>query len=177
VRAAKDGASSAWSAVFKRYERMLHGHVRTLVARYRRPIDADDLVQNTFSLAWSQIQGFQYEGEGSFRRWLHRLARNLYLNELRSSSHQPTTDGGAHLATVEDERESERQRGQHERLSLYEALAELEEEDREILLMHSDENLNLNQIAGVLECSHESARRRLGVAMARLHERLGGGKR
>jgi len=176
VRAAKDGASSAWSAVFKRYERMLHGHVRTLVARYRWPIDADDLVQNTFAHAWTQIQSFEYEGEGSFRRWLHRLARNLYLNELRNSSHRPTTDSADQLAAVEDERESERQRGQHERLSLYEALAELEEEDREILLMHSDENLNLNQIAAVLDCSHEAARRRLGLAMARLHQRLGGGK-
>ena len=48
---------------------------------------------------------------------------------------------------------------------------------QKILLMHSDEDLNLNQIPAVLERSHETARRRLGVAMARHHQRLGGGRK
>ena len=178
VRAAKGGASSAWSAVLQRYERMLRGHVRTLAARHRAPIDPDEIVQATFAQAWAEIQRFDYEGEGSFRRWLHRLAKNLYLNELRSDGARPERGAAPHgLEGAVDERESERQRGQLDRLAMDLALADLEEEDREILLMRSDEDLKVSEIAAILECSHETAQRRLSQAMKRLHLRLGGGER
>lgn len=178
VRAAKGGASSAWSAVLQRYERMLRGHVRLLLARYPAPIERDEIVQATFARAWAQIQQFEYKGEGSLRRWLQQLAKNIYLNELRSEGARPERGAKDHLLeTAEDERATERERGQLDRLAMDLALADLEEDDREILLMRSDEDLKVSDIAAILECSHETAQRRLSQAMKRLHLRLGGGER
>ena len=177
IRAAKEGGSSAWSAVFQRYERMLRGHARTLVARHRVRIEPEDLVQTTFAHAWKNIQSLEYQGEGSFRRWLHRLARNLLLNQVREQAGQPELQQGTRvLDGAVDRRSVELERTRAERLSLDEALGLLDEEDRELLLMHSDERLSLNQIAAVLDCSHETASRRLAAAMRRLQQRLGGAR-
>ena len=177
VQAAKRGAPSAWSAVLQRYERMLRGHVRTLVASHHAAIDPDEIVQATFARAWAQIQLFEYQGEGSFRRWLHRLAKNLYLNQLRSDGRRPERRAETRILEVAvDERESARAQGQLDRLAVDQALADLEEEDREILLMRTDEGLTVAQIAAILDCSHETAQVRLTQALKRLHLRLGGGE-
>lgn len=175
VRAAKSGASSAWSAVFQRYERMLRGHVRTMVARHRGRIEAEELVQATFAQAWRQIQSFEYQGEGSFRRWLRQVAKGLYVNEVRDrGARREESLSTEVISGTVDERERDLGHTLHERLSLDEAMAELSEDDREILLMSSDEGLNLHQIAGILECSHKQAGLRLAAAMRHLQQRLEG---
>ena len=63
---------------------MLLCHVRTLSARHKLAVEHRDVVHATISRAWSQIQSFEYTDEGSFRRWLYTMARNLYLNEFKS---------------------------------------------------------------------------------------------
>lgn len=175
MRAAKNGEEAAWEAVFLRFDLMLRGHVRTLVARHRRPVDADDLVQATFERAWSQIQDFDYLGEGSFRRWLHTLAKNLYLNQIKSDAARPEQRAATEvIENAVDEREAERQSAQVERLSLDEAMAELDDDDREILLMHSDERLSMEEIAEILQCPLATAKKRLASAFGRLRLRMGG---
>src|SRR5215467_7018960 len=46
--------------------------------------DAEDLVQETLLRAWRGLGGFQFEGWGSFRSWLYRIATNACLTALAS---------------------------------------------------------------------------------------------
>jgi RNA polymerase sigma-70 factor (ECF subfamily) len=49
--------------------------------------DADDVLQEVLVAAWRGLDGF--EGRASLRTWLHRIATNRCLNELRSRSRRP----------------------------------------------------------------------------------------
>src|SRR4051812_7587344 len=49
--------------------------------------DADDVLQEVLVAAWRGLDDF--EGRASLRTWLHRIATNRCLNELRSRSRRP----------------------------------------------------------------------------------------
>ena len=46
--------------------------------------DAKDVLQDTFVKAYTMIDSFAWEGEGSLQAWLTRIAVNTSLNFLRS---------------------------------------------------------------------------------------------
>ena len=152
---------------------MLNGYVRTLAARYRRPIDPLEVVHATFELAWREIERFEYVGEGSFRRWLCTLARNLYLSELRATARREQPAGTGVLENTADEKGAASDQARVQQEALYAAMGELDEEDREVLLMHYHEGLNLSRIAEILECCHETAQRRRQGALERMRQKLG----
>ena len=176
MRAAKDGKEAAWAVVFERYERMLLGHVRAMTSRDHLGIEPQDIVQATFGQAWQEIQRFQYEGEGSFRRWLVTLAIHRYRNARKSAAAHPSLQALSGVLENETcDKATAETEGQADRLSLYEAMGELAEDDREVLLMYSDEGLNLNEIAELLGCCHETAKKKLQEAMGKLRPKLSQG--
>ena len=52
------------------------------VARMVRSDAAQDLVQEAFLRAWQRAE--QWDGRGTFKAWLYRIATNLALNHLRT---------------------------------------------------------------------------------------------
>jgi RNA polymerase sigma-70 factor, ECF subfamily len=67
-----------FSRLFERHRRELHVHCYRMVGSLQ---EAEDLVQDTFLLAWRGRTGFR--GHASFRTWLYRIATNTCLNALR----------------------------------------------------------------------------------------------
>lgn len=71
--------ANAFEALFDRYEEMIHRHLLRFV---RSDAAAQDLVQEVFLRVWTR--GEQWNGRGTFKAWLYRVATNLALNHLRS---------------------------------------------------------------------------------------------
>jgi RNA polymerase sigma-70 factor (ECF subfamily) len=71
--------TSAFETLFDRYEEMMHRH---LVRFVRHDAPAQDLVQEVFLRVWTR--GEQWDGRGTFKAWLYRVATNLALNHLRT---------------------------------------------------------------------------------------------
>jgi RNA polymerase sigma-70 factor (ECF subfamily) len=83
VRAAIAGDELAFAALSQRHRRELHVHCYRMLASFD---EAEDAVQETFLKAWRGREGFK--GSTQFRAWLYRIATNVCLDMLRSSSRE-----------------------------------------------------------------------------------------
>jgi len=120
--------------------------------------DADDVTAETFSVAWRRRADIP--GRDA-RLWLFGVARNVLANHRRAVQRQRNLH--LRLATTHAEPVA------HERDSLmWEALAELSEEDRELLLMRAWDGLGIADIATVLGITAANVSSRLYKARARL---------
>lgn len=69
----------AFEVLFDRYADALRRHATYIV---HDDASAHDVVQETFLRLWNRAD--QWQGSGSFRAWLYRIATNLALNHLRT---------------------------------------------------------------------------------------------
>lgn len=70
VRRSREGDESAFTQLYARYAKMIHG---VLLARVSHT-DADDLVQDVFFTAWKGLDGLREPA--AFGGWLSMIARN-----------------------------------------------------------------------------------------------------
>jgi RNA polymerase sigma factor (sigma-70 family) len=138
-------------------------------ARYRglSKADADDLVSSTLEVAWRKLDQVPLDDP---LPWLYAVARNLLRNHHRSNYRRtallerlpipepPSAPGEPNDSCVE---------------ALREALAALDENDRELLLLVAWDGLSPSQAAVVLGCTAIAARTRLHRARKRLAALLG----
>lgn len=76
----KNLRNAAFSLIVDLYSRKIYSHIRNMVLSHE---DADDLVQETFIKAWSNIDKFR--GDSKISTWLYRIAINETLTFLRKN--------------------------------------------------------------------------------------------
>jgi RNA polymerase sigma-70 factor (ECF subfamily) len=75
---ARAGERDAFAELADPFRRELHVHCYRIVGSLQ---DAQDLVQETLLAAWRGLE--EFEGRGSVRAWLYRIATNRCLNHVR----------------------------------------------------------------------------------------------
>jgi len=80
-RGCKRGKANAQRELFDRYSPQL---MATIYRYVGNDDDAQDVLQDSFVKAYTMISRFEWEGEGSLKAWLTRIAVNTSLNHLRS---------------------------------------------------------------------------------------------
>ncbi|MBQ9120291.1 MAG: sigma-70 family RNA polymerase sigma factor [Lachnospiraceae bacterium] len=115
---------------------------------------AEELTQETFYRAYRNIKGFQ--GTCKLNVWLCQIAKNLYLDTVKSSRWQRETeltdnhaDTGQQLRTVE-EKDSVAQ--------IYRMIHQLEEPYKEVFLLRYNGDLSLKEIGALFQKSENWAR-------------------
>jgi RNA polymerase sigma-70 factor (ECF subfamily) len=79
VRRAAEGDVEAYETLYRKHV----GRIHALCLRMARDrSEADDLTQETFIRVWERLGSFR--GESGFSTWLHRVAVNVVVSELRS---------------------------------------------------------------------------------------------
>lgn len=172
----RDGDDTARDLLFRRYlpilRRWAHGR---LPARARGLADTDDLVQVTLLRALNRLGEFEPRREGAFLAYLRQVLLNLIREELRRASRRPA--GTEPEADLPDRAPSpiELAIGRDE-LERYEAaLAELDPEPREAVLLRIEFGYSYPEIAAALGSpSANAVRMTISRALVRLAERMRG---
>lgn len=165
--AVRDGELDALGELFERHHGPLFGY---LVKHTGDRTAAEDVAQTVFQRMLKYRH--TYRDDGSFTAWMYHLARRCAADHFRKANaaphatdpadlneHADETPHAAHLATTRDDH-----------ALLQTALARLDRDDREVLLLARFQELSFAEIAGILECSVGAARVRAHRALRELRD-------
>jgi RNA polymerase sigma-70 factor (ECF subfamily) len=98
IESIQDQQAWAFEALYARYAGAIRRHICNIV---RDEPAAEDLLQETFLRVWRSAG--QWQGQGSFKGWLFRIATNLALNHLRARRRRPEQPLEAPDTNVDDD--------------------------------------------------------------------------
>jgi RNA polymerase sigma-70 factor (ECF subfamily) len=162
----------AFAQLVRRWE----GPIQRLAARMTGDVHrGEDLAQETFARVFAKRK--DYQPSGKFSTWLWRIALNLCYDELRRRQRREESSldgmGGDAIAGLEalvapgsppDKSLVEQERGELVR----QALLQLSESYRAVLVLRHYENLKFREIAGVLEVPEGTVKSRMAEALTQM---------
>jgi len=172
IERAKQGDAEAFEVLYNLHKRRVYSLCLRMTANTAA---AEDLTQEAFLQLFRKIATFR--GESAFSTWLHRMAVNVVLMQLRKKGLPvvPLED------TVETEEETPRKElgaldpalaGSVDRLQLQRAVESLPPGYRMIFLLHDVEGYEHNEIAGMVGCSIGNSKSQLHKARMKLRDLL-----
>ncbi len=158
VQRAAAGDMRAFEALYRRHASRVHGAVWRLSGM--NEARAQELTQEAFVRAWQKLGSFRFES--AFSTWLHRLAVNVALMDLRARDPEDAVESDV----LEAASEPFTPFCAGERADLEQAVARLPPRARAVLVLHDVEGWK-----------HEEIGRELGMAVgtskAQLHRARG----
>jgi RNA polymerase sigma-70 factor (ECF subfamily) len=173
VRAAQGGEEGALDVLLKRYQPQIF---RFGMKMCRDPEDAREVLQDTLFAAARTVHGFR--GASSLSTWLYTIARSFCIKKRRRSVFAPeviSLESGASAGLEPPDRGRDPERTLADRevgAALDAAIASLEPEYREVLLLRDVEGLSGAEVAEVMGLSVPAVKSRLHRARASVRERL-----
>jgi RNA polymerase sigma-70 factor (ECF subfamily) len=146
VARAKQGDRQAIRFLYLRYADNVYGYARSIV---RNDHDAEDIVQQVFTRMLTAIGGYE-ERSVPFSAWLLRIAHNLSIDHLRRRNpvcEEPEVMAAPDIPAADSH---------HLRTAIHDALAELPEPQREIVVLRHLAGLSPGEIAERLGRSEDS---------------------
>ncbi len=170
VERAKEGDHQAFKELVEAYQRKVYG---ICMGMLKDPADSSDVSQEVFIKVYRYLDSFNQES--SFYTWLYRITVNKCIDFIRKQKRKREVDyddGILKDETVEGDDEllpsrlglhPDREYGRKElRAKMLEALDELSEKHRTILILREVEGLSYDEMAEVLSISK-------GTVMSRLY--------
>ena len=170
---AQAGDHEAFAQLYSLHKRRIYSLCLRMVGNAAA---AEDLTQEAFLQLHRKIATFR--GDSAFSTWLHRLAINVVLMQLRKKgllltsldeAMEPSGDNGPGRSFGAPDLSLA---GAIERLALERAIAELPAGYRLIFILHDVEGFEHNEIAAMLDCSIGNSKSQLHKARLKLRDAL-----
>lgn len=164
------GDANAFEQLYARHRGPLY---RFLLRQLRDPALADEFFQDVWQRVITARSG--WKPEAAFTTWLFRIAHNRLNDHWRALKHRPPApdDAEDRTARVQDPDTPERQLSEFEqRRRLQLAMAELPDDQREVLHLRLEQELTLEEIGEITGVGRETVKSRLRYAMDKLRARL-----
>lgn len=177
---ARDGDPAAFSILIRRHDRYLYRIARSVLLDDH---EAEDVVQETYVLAFTRLVGFR--GDASLSTWLTRIALNEALKRRRRrrpTVHLDVIDGARDCADMQIDRspmiapdlDPERATAQHQlRRFLERAIDDLPETFRTVFVMRDIQEATTEETATLLGIRQQTVKTRLHRARRMLRAALG----
>jgi len=172
IERAKQGDAEAFEYLYSLHKRRVYSLCLRMTSN---AAEAEDLTQEAFLQLFRKIATFR--GESAFSTWLHRMAVNVVLMQLRKK--------GLPVVPLEDTIESDEETpkkelgttdvklaGSVDRLQLQRAIEKLPPGYRTIFVLHDVEGYEHNEIAEIVGCSIGNSKSQLHKARLKLRDFL-----
>lgn len=155
------------------YERFLDPIYRYIFYRLGDTHDTEDLTEQVFLKAWQALPSYQ-DGGSSISCWLYRIAHNLIVDYHRSHRKNMSPSLDEPLEELQSEVNILKQVIEAEEAStLAKAVARLNEEQQQVILLRFVEGLSHAEIARIMNKSEGACRMLQNRALTALHWLLG----
>lgn len=165
------GQSAAYGELVGRYQDRLRASLTRLTGSAE---EAEDVAQEAFVQAYLKLPGFQRSSR--FYTWVYRIAFNQAISKNRKRRPRVSLTAVQEAGGVEPVAEVSGPAEpalQDERAELlHAAIAELEEDHRQVIVLREFEDMDYQQIAEVIGAPIGTVRSRLFRARAQLRDRL-----
>lgn len=178
VESARKGDRDAFRVLFERYHRRAYALAFGVL---RHQDDALDVVQDAFIKAHKYLDKF--EGNSSFYTWLYRIVMNLAIDHMRKHRRvkpveldEQNLDGTANddglLPKILGGNPGRALLDKEIRARIDQALGELSENHRSVLVMRELEGMSYEEMAAAMNCSKGTIMSRLFHARKNMQKRL-----
>jgi len=163
----RKGDNSGITELLRRHKQHIYTSIFFLV---REKEKADDLFQDTFIHIVGALQEGKYKDEGFFRAWAVRVARNLFIDEIRRNRRKKfvreTEDYCAFdfIAADVELKENEMVRGEEENTLRY-LIEKIPMAFREVLIMRHYGEMTFEEISKALNININTALGRMRYAL------------
>ena len=158
------GDASAMQALYERYAPQLY---RYCLFRLGDAEAAQEIVQEVFVQVWHGVRTFEYRGDAALVGWLHKIASNAVINQVRKRRRQPTVSLDA-TGDWSQLHSTDMAGAVCERVELRQALACLSADQQQVValryfagLTNAEAALVLGRSEGAIKALHHRALRRL----------------
>jgi RNA polymerase sigma-70 factor (ECF subfamily) len=160
------GDSNQLAVLFERHH---SGLFRYLMQLSRNRALSEDLTQEVFFRVLKYAG--TYDPEFPFSVWLYRMGRNAFFDSLRTRSAEPMSTETFEIRSREPMPEELFSRKQNRKF-LEEALQNLSEEKREVLVLSRFHDLRYQEIAQIMKCEVGTVKVRVYRALRELREKF-----
>lgn len=168
IRAKSD--REAFSQLYERYYAEVSRYcVRRLLIRSI----AEDVISDVFLQIASHLPNFAGQTATEFRRWLFRITTNAINAHLRVSHRRKELLAvAARSGRLKSDTESIANGDISDWPAVYQAIDELDERDRTIVMLRFFSNCSFEEIAAIVDAKPGAVRTALSRVLARLRERF-----
>ncbi|MFC1627996.1 RNA polymerase sigma factor [Gemmatimonadota bacterium] len=171
LRKCRAGDWEAYEPIVRAYEGRLFGLALGIV---HNGDDARDLVQDSFVRAFKSLE--LYDSERPFIAWILGVCRNLCIDFLRRRKYSYSLDAddeGQPIQVPDHRARTDREAMDGEtRILIWEALGDLSEDHREVLVLKDMQELEYCEIAQILNVPQGTVASRVYYARRALRESL-----
>jgi RNA polymerase sigma-70 factor, ECF subfamily len=157
VTQAKSGDHDAFAEIYRIHVGRVYGICLRIFGDHLR---AEEATQKVFVRLWMKLHLFR--GESSFGSWLHRIALNVALNELKASASMAIQRSS--LDDFQVETLTQENCSREIQMDLEKAIAALPTGARVVFVLHEIEGLNHKDIADKLGLANGTSKAQLSRA-------------
>ena len=154
----------AFEEIVNHYSQPLYWQIRRLVVDHE---DADDVLQNTFIKAWTNITTFR--GESKLSTWLYKIAYNESLTFLNHKREQLSIDD-LNAMTVESLESDPYFDGDETQLMLQEAINSLPDKQKAVFNMKYFEEMKYEEMSQITGTSIGALKASFHLAVKKIEE-------
>lgn len=162
---------AAFGKIIEHYSQGLYWQIRRMVYNHD---DANDILQNTFLKAWSNIDNFR--GDAKLSTWLYKIAINesiTFINKERARNEASIDDDATFLsANLESDPYFD---GDQAQLQLQKAISSLPEKQRLVFNMRYFDEKKYEEMSEILGTSIGALKASYHHAVKKIESFFGGG--